>query len=419
MIKRDYLLNKLMIRRHNNMIKVVTGLRRCGKSYLLFELFANALMAEGVRDDHIIKINLEDRRRKNLRDPDNLLQFIDGRMVDDQMYYILLDEVQYVKDFEDVLNSYLHIHNADVYVTGSNAKFLSKDVITEFRGRGDEIHIHPLSFSEFVGIEQKKGLSKEEQLAEYLTYGGLPQVALMKSEGEKRTFLRALFTHTYLKDIKERYNIKLDEDLEELVHILASSIGGLTNPRKLANTFKSVKNSDITQDTIKNYLDYLQDAFVVEKSMRYDIKGKRYIDTPAKYYFEDLGLRNALLNFRQMEETHLMENLIYSELRRRGMDVDVGEVSEMVKKSGGGSERRHLEVDFVCNQGFRRYYIQSAYSVDGDEKREQELRSLRKINDSFRKVVVTWNSTLRYQNDDGIMFVGLYDFLTNPNSFME
>ncbi|MBR1550376.1 MAG: ATP-binding protein [Bacteroidales bacterium] len=419
MIKRDYILNKLMIRRHNNMIKVVTGLRRCGKSYLLFELFANALMAEGVRDDHIIKINLEDRRRKNLRDPDNLLQFIDGRMVDDQMYYILLDEVQHVKDFEDVLNSYLHIHNADVYVTGSNAKFLSKDVITEFRGRGDEIHIHPLSFSEFVGIEQKKVLSKEEQLAEYLTYGGLPQVALMKSAGEKRTFLRALFTHTYLKDIKERYNIKLDEDLEELVHILASSIGGLTNPRKLANTFKSVKNSDITQDTIKNYLDYLQDAFVVEKSMRYDIKGKRYIDTPAKYYFEDLGLRNALLNFRQMEETNLMENLIYSELRRRGMDVDVGEVSEMVKKSDGGSERRHLEVDFVCNQGFRRYYIQSAYSVDGDEKREQELLSLRKINDSFRKVVVTWNSTLRYQNDDGIMFVGLYDFLTNPNSFLE
>lgn len=419
MIKRDYLLNELMIRRHNNMIKVVTGLRRCGKSYLLFELFASALMAEGVKDDHIIKINLEDRRRKNLRDPDNLLQFIDGRMVDDQMYYILLDEVQYVKDFEDVLNSYLHIHNADMYVTGSNAKFLSKDVITEFRGRGDEIHIHPLSFSEFVGIEQKKGLSKEEQLAEYLTYGGLPQVALMKSEGEKRTFLRSLFTHTYLKDIKERYNIKLDDDLEELVHILASSIGGLTNPRKLANTFKNVKNSDITQDTIKNYLDYLQDAFVVEKSMRYDIKGKRYIDTPAKYYFEDLGLRNALLNFRQMEETHLMENLIYSELRRRGMDVDVGEVSEMVKKSDGGSERRHLEVDFVCNQGFRRYYIQSAYSVDGDEKREQELRSLRKINDSFRKVVVTWNSTLRYQNDDGIMFVGLYDFLTNPNSFWE
>ena len=418
-IRRDYLLNQLMIRRKNNMIKVITGLRRCGKSYLLFNLFSDALLAEGIPEDHIIKINLEDRRRKNLRDPDNLLQFIDSKMLDNRMHYILLDEVQYVNEFEDVLNSYLHTPNADVYVTGSNAKFLSKDVITEFRGRGDEIHIHPLSFSEFVGIEQKSHLPREEQIVEYITYGGLPQVALMENESEKRSFLRTVFAHTYLKDIKERYKIKLDSDLEELVNILASSIGGLTNPRKLANTFRSVKKSGITEDTISKYLEYLQDAFVVEKSLRYDIKGKRYIDTPAKYYFEDLGLRNALLKYRQMEETHLMENLIYNELRRRGMDVDVGEVTEVVAKAEGGSERRHLEVDFVCNQGFRRYYIQSAYSVDGDEKREQELRSLRKINDSFRKVIITWGTTPKYQNDDGIMFIGLYDFLTNPSILLE
>ncbi len=419
MINRDYLLNKLLLRRHNNMIKVITGMRRCGKSYLLFNLFSNALVSEGVKEDHIIRINLEDRRRKSLRDPDGLLHYIDSQMVDNEMYYILLDEVQYVKEFEDVLNSYLHIPNADVYVTGSNARFLSKDVITEFRGRGDEVHIHPLSFAEFLGAPHKNDLPREDQLLEYITYGGLPQVALMKTEQEKRSFLRSLFTHTYLKDIKERHGIRLDADLEELVNILASSIGGLTNPRKLANTFKRVKGSEITQDTIKNYLEHLQDAFLVEKSLRYDIKGKRYIDTPAKYYFEDLGLRNARLNFRQMEETHLMENLIYNELRRSGMDVDVGEVTVVVPKPEGGSERRHLEVDFVCNQGFRRCYIQSAYRIDDEAKREQELRSLQKINDSFRKVVIVWGATPRHQNDDGILFISLYDFLTNPDSLME
>ncbi|MBR6330355.1 MAG: ATP-binding protein [Bacteroidales bacterium] len=418
MINRDYLLNKLMLHRHNNMIKVITGMRRCGKSYLLFNIFANALLSEGVKEDHIIKINLEDRRRKNLRDPDALLNYIDSKLVDKDMYYILLDEVQYVKEFEDVLNRYLHIHNADVYVTGSNARFLSKDVITEFRGRGDEIHIYPLSFAEFIGTPFKKDLPREELILEYITYGGLPQVVLMEGDSEKRTFLRSLFSHTYLKDIKERHNIKLDGDLEELVSILASSIGGLTNPRKLANTFKSVKGSDITQDTVKKYLEYLQDAFIVEKALRYDIKGKRYIDTPAKYYFEDLGLRNARLNFRQMEETHLMENLIYNELRRRDMDVDVGELTEMVVKPDGGNERHHLEVDFVCNQGFRRCYIQSAYRIYDEVKMEQELRSLRKIADSFRKVVITWDSSPQYQNDDGILFVSLYDFLTNQDNVL-
>ena len=419
MINRDFLLKELMIRRRNNMIKVVTGMRRCGKSYLLFNLFADALREEGVREDHIIKVNLEDRRRKALRDPDNLLQYIDSQLVDNDMYYILLDEVQYVKEFEDVLNSYLHVPNADVYVTGSNAKFLSKDVITEFRGRGDEVRIHPLSFAEFLNVPQKKEMPREEQVLEYITYGGLPQVALMESKVEKKRFLNALFAHTYLKDIKDRYNISLDNDLEELVDILASTIGGLTNPRKLANTFRSVKGSGITQDTIKKYVDYLQDAFLIEKSLRYDIKGKRYIDTPAKYYFDDLGLRNARLNFRQMEETHLMENLIYNELRRRGMAVDVGEVTESIAKKDGGSERHRLEVDFVCNQGFHRYYIQSAYRIDDEEKREQELHSLRKINDSFRKVVIVWGSTPRYQNDDGILFVSLYDFLTNPDVLKE
>ena len=324
-VKRDNLLNELKIRRNNGMIKIITGMRRCGKSFLLFNLFSEALMAEGVKKDHIIKINLEDRRLKNLRDPDELLHYIDAQIVDQDMFYILLDEVQLVNEFEDVLNSYLHVPNADVFVTGSNAKFLSKDVITEFRGRGDEIRIHPFSFSEFLSTKDINNYH-DKLFLEYMTYGGLPQVVLMETEKEKKSYLHNLFVHTYLKDIKERYNIKLDNDLEDLVNFLASSIGGLTNPHKIANTFKSVKGSSITQDTVKHYLDYLEDAFLIEKSLRYDIKGKHYIDTPSKFYFEDLGLRNARLNFRQIEETHLMENLIYSELRRWDLSVDVGEV---------------------------------------------------------------------------------------------
>jgi len=417
-VKRDNLLDKLKFHRNNGMIKIITGMRRCGKSYLLFNLFSDALLAEGVKKDHIIKINLEDRRRKTLRDPDELLNYIDAQITDKDMYYILLDEVQLVNEFEDVLNSYLHIPNVDVFVTGSNAKFLSKDVITEFRGRGDEIRIHPFSFNEFLSTKNANN-NRDELILEYMTYGGLPQVVLMETEKEKRAYLHNLFAHTYLKDIKERYNIKLDNDLEDLVNLLASSIGGLTNPHKIANTFKSVKNSSITQDTVKRYLDYLEDAFLLEKSLRYDIKGKRYIDTPSKFYFEDLGLRNARINFRQIEETHLMENLIYNELRRRGFSVDVGEVEIKETNQEGKVERKRLEVDFVCNQGYRRYYIQSAFTISDDEKRETELRSLNRVGDSFRKIVIVGGSSPHYQNNDGIIFMSLYDFLINPNSLLE
>ncbi|MDY6347049.1 MAG: ATP-binding protein [Bacteroidales bacterium] len=417
-VNRDNLLNKLKMHRKNGMIKIITGMRRCGKSYLLFNLFSEALMGEGVKNDHIIKINLEDRRLKDLRDPDELLHYIDAQITDQDMYYILLDEVQLVKEFEDVLNSYLHVSNADVFVTGSNAKFLSKDVITEFRGRGDEIRIHPFSFNEFLSTKDFSN-HHDELILEYMTYGGLPQVVLMETEREKKSYLHNLFVHTYLKDIKERYNIKLDNDLEDLVNLLASSIGGLTNPRKIANTFKSVKGSSITQDTVKHYLDYLEDAFLIEKSLRYDIKGKHYIDTPSKFYFEDLGLRNVRLNFRQIEETHLMENLIYNELRRSGLSVDVGEVEIKETNREGKTERKRLEVDFVCNQGFRRYYIQSALDISDDEKRETELRSLRKINDSFKKLVIVGGMSAHYQNNEGIEFVSLYDFLTDPQIIID
>lgn len=408
-IKRDSLLNRLMGLRHNKMIKVITGMRRCGKSYLLFNLFADALMKEGVDEWHIIKVNLEDRRNKALRNPDKLLEYIDSRLNDNQMHYVLLDEVQLVSEFEDVLNSYLQVNNADVYVTGSNARFLSKDVITEFRGRGLEVRVHPLSFQEIHGARLEVPI--EQLWVEYMTYGGLPQVVTMDSEKERIAYLKGLFKHTYLKDIKERHDIKHDSDLEELIGTLASSIGGLTNPRKLADTFRSVKKSTISQDTIKVYLDYLQDAFIIERALRYDIKGKRYIDTPSKFYFEDLGLRNALLNFRQVEKTHLMENAIYNELRTRGMAVDVGEVIWNTKDDEGKKIRKALEVDFVCNQGYKRIYIQSAFSIPDNEKREQELQSLKKIDDSFQKIVIVGDRSPRYQNEDGILFMDIYNFL--------
>lgn len=401
--------------RHNGMIKVITGMRRCGKSYLLFNLFPNALKSEGVDEQHIIKVNLEDRRNKILRDPDKLLEHIDSKLKDNDMYYVLLDEVQMVREFEDVLNSYLHVKNADVYVTGSNARFLSKDVITEFRGRGYEVRVHPLSFQEIHGARPEVPI--EQLWVDYMTYGGLPQVVTMDSDKERSTYLKGLFKHTYLKDIKERHDIKLDDDLEELIGTLASTIGGLTNPRKLADTFHSIKKSKISQDTIKVYLDYLQDAFIIERALRYDIKGKRYIDTPSKFYFEDLGLRNALLNFRQVEKTHLMENAIYNTLRSRGMDVDVGEVIWNTKDNYGKKIRKTLEVDFVCNQGYKRLYIQSTYSIPDDEKRDQELQSLRRIDDSFQKIVIVGNHGPHYQNEDGILFIDIYDFLMREDVF--
>jgi predicted AAA+ superfamily ATPase len=400
------------------MIKVVTGIRRSGKSYLLFTLFYNYLKNEGVDSEHIIRIDLEDRRNKALRNPDELLAFIDAKVVDDRMYYILLDEVQLVKEFEDVLNSFLKVRNVDIYVTGSNARFLSKDVITEFRGRGDDVKIQPLCFREFLSAKPE-GSSRDRMLMEYMTYGGLPQIVTMESSAQKEDYLKDLFTHTYLRDIKERYNIKHDNDLAELIDVVASSIGSLTNPLKLQNTFKSAKKSNITLDMLKRYLDLLQDAFLIEKSVRYDIKGKKYINTPAKYYFEDLGLRNARLNFRQTEPTHLMENLIYNELRLRGMSVDVGQVVVNVKNGNGVSQRKHLEVDFVCNRGFKRLYIQSALSLPTPEKAEQEFKSLLHINDSFQKIVIVSGLAPTYQNDAGIIVMNIFDFLLDESSLSQ
>lgn len=388
-------------------------MRRCGKSYLLFTLFHNYLLEQGVDEQHIIKVDMEDRRNAALRNPDALLNYIDSRMTDSQQYYILLDEVQLVAEFEDVLNSYLKITNADVYVTGSNAKFLSKDVITEFRGRGDEIRITPLSFQEFMSA--KEG-NREDLLNEYLTYGGLPQVVTMDEIERKVEYLKNLFTHTYIRDIKERYEIKKDDDLEELINLVASNIGSLTNPTKLENCFKSVKQSCLSKDTIKNYIDLMQDAFIIEKSIRFDIKGKKYIDTPSKYYFTDLGLRNARLNFRQTEFTHLLENAIYNELRLRGYSVDVGQIPIFTIREDGKRQRSTLEVDFVCNLGYKRCYIQSAYALPTEDKMKQEFNSLLRIKDSFKKIVIVGTPTPTYQNEEGILTMNIYDFLMNPDS---
>ena len=393
------------------MIKVITGMRRSGKSYLLFNLFADALAKEGVPVDHVVAINLEDRRNGQLRNPDNLLKYIDAQIVDGGMYYILLDEIQMVNEFEDVLNSYLHIKNADVFVTGSNAKFLSKDVITEFRGRGQSIMVHPLNYAEFMSAQQHPSSYDTNLLLEYMQYGGLPKVVTTEDENEKKEYLQSLFVQTYLRDIKERYSIQLDHDLEELIDVIASGIGALTNPHKIQNTFRSVKQSSITQDTIKNYLDYMQDAFIISKSVRYDIKGRRYIDTPAKYYFEDLGLRNARLHFRQTEVTHLMENLIFNELRIRGYTVDVGQLTVFGKDDEGKSKRSQLEVDFVCNKGYERLYIQSAFALPTIEKQQQEFNSLKRINDSFQKVVIVGGMQPTYRNEDGILILNVFDFL--------
>ena len=412
-IKRDIHLKKLIDSKHNGMIKVITGIRRSGKSYLLFNLFYNHLVDNGVDNNHIIKVDLENRRNKALRNPDNLLAFLDEKMVDRKMHYILLDEIQMVDEFEDVLNSFLKIENADVYVTGSNSRFLASDVVTEFRGRGEEIRIAPLSFYEFMSVYDG---SREDALDEYLTYGGLPAIPSLPTEEKKTNYLKGLFAKTYLTDIKERYKIKNDEELEELIDVLASSIGGLTNPTKLENTFQSVKKSDITHVTIKKYLDILQDSFLIDKAIRYDIKGRKYIDTPTKYYFCDIGLRNARLGFRQHEITHAMENLIYNELRLRGMSVDVGVVNVNSKDEQGKSLRKQLEVDFVCNRSSERYYIQSAWHLPSAEKREQEIRSLRYINDNFKKIVITEDPIKRYKDDNGIIFINLYEFLMNDNS---
>jgi len=409
-IERPVYLKKLIDRKRNSMVKIITGMRRCGKSYLLFNLFATHLKSEGTDEQHIIAIDLENLYNERLREPMALLQHIDEQVQDDNVYYVLIDEVQLLGRFEEVLNTLMKRPNMDVYVTGSNARFLSKDVVTTFRGRGDEVRVHPLSFREYISAQTDTTFI-ERHLNDYLRLGGLPQTMTMQNEQQKRDYLQQLFQNTYLLDIKERYDIRNDDDLEELIDIVASSIGSLTNPTKIANTFKSVKQSNIARDTIKNYLDYMQDAFMIEKAVRYDIKGRRYIDTPVKYYFDDLGLRNARLNFRQTEITHLMENMIYNELRLRGFSVDVGQVILNVKNETGKSERKQLEVDFVCNQDDRRIYIQSALVMDTKDKEDQELAPLRKIDDSFQKVVIVGGMQPTYRNDEGILILNVYDFL--------
>ena len=412
-IKRDLYLQQLIDRRHNGMIKVVTGVRRCGKSYLVFNLFNNYLKSNGVDDKHIIKVNLENRRNKKLRNPDALLEYIDAQLIDQDMYYILLDEVQLVDEFEDVLNSYLDVPNADVYVTGSNARFLSKDVITEFRGRGDEVKIYPLSFAEFMSAFDG---SNQLGLDEYMTFGGLPLILSYKTQEQKSAYLKNLFEETYIKDIKERYQIRHEEEFEELLNIISSSIGSLTNPTKLSKTFQSVKHVNVNPETIKYYLEYLCDSFLVSKAMRYDVKGKKYIDTPYKYYFTDMGLRNARVNFRQDEKTHIMENVIYNELLIRGFNVDVGVVPVVSRDENGKQVRSQLEIDFVCNQGSKRYYIQSAFRMNDEEKRQNEQASLTKVNDSFKKIIITGEEGLVHRNEQGITTMSIYDFLLNPNA---
>lgn len=411
-IKRDIYLNRLIARRHNQRIKIVTGVRRSGKSYLLFTLFDEWLKANGVDESHIIKIDLENRRNKSLRDPDALLDFIDARMVDGDMYYILIDEIQMVDEFEDVLNSYLKIKNADLYVTGSNARFLSKDIATTFRGRGDVVHIYPLSFSEYHSAFNRP---KEETLPEYLLYGGLPETIPMTTREEKVAFLRNVYDETYIRDIRERYNIRQEEELEILFDIVSSTVGSLTNPQKIANTFDSMRHSDLSAVTIKKYLDIICESFLMERSVRYDVRGRKYIDTPYKYYFVDPGLRNARMNFRQPDFSHVMENIIYNELRVRGYNVDVGVVPVVVRENGK-QVRRQYEIDFVCNLGSQRYYIQSAYRMESDAKVAQEEASLRNVDDSFKKIVIVGEHTPVLHNDAGITTISIYDFLLNPNS---
>ena len=411
-IDRPIYLQRLIDRRQNGMIKIITGLRRSGKSYLLFTLFCQYLKAQGIDDSQIIMLDLENIYNERYRNPLSLLEYISQRVTNTREYFILIDEIQLLDRFEEVLNTLLKNPQLDVYVTGSNARFLSKDVVTTFRGRGDEIRIHPLSFSEYMSVKPDAPFL-ETHLNEYMLLGGLPQTVTMPTEQQKKSYLQQLFSNTYLIDIKERYGIRNDDDLEELIDVIASSIGSLTNPQKIANTFRSAKQSTITRDTVKTYLDYMQDAFLMERAVRYDIKGRKYIDTPAKYYFEDLGLRNVRLNFRQTEHTHLMENLIYNELRMRGYSVDIGQVVQNTKNEKGISERKQLEVDFVCNRGQDRIYIQSAYALLSEEKTEQELRSLKQIKDSFLKVVIVGGMQPTFRNDDGILILNIFDFLLN------
>jgi uncharacterized protein len=412
-IRRDKYLDALIDRKHNGLIKVVTGIRRCGKSYLLFNLFREHLRETGVPNDHIIAAQLDLRSARTLRDPDAMLDYVNARIVDSNMHYVLLDEVQLLPDFVEVLNELLANPFVDAYVTGSNSRFLSKDIITEFRGRGDEVHVFPLTFAEFM---QTKDNGEMRAWADYIEYGGLPLVATMRTPEQKATYLSNLFEETYIKDIVERNGLRKTQELEDLVDVLASATGSLTNASKIQATFKSALHSSISTDTIRSYIDCLEDAFLVSEAKRYDIKGRKYIGAPVKYYFEDVGLRNARLNFRQVEETHLMENVIYNELRARGLSVDVGIVPRRYIDESGKKASDALEVDFVANRGSKRYYIQSAYALPDAAKREQESASLRRIGDSFKKIVVVKDVVNVTRDMDGIVTMGLFDFLLDPDS---
>ena len=393
----------------NNLVKIVTGVRRCGKSFLLFILFRNYLTEKGVDEQHIIELSLDDLRNKKLRNPETLLEYIDSRLLNDKKTtYIILDEVQLVQDFVEVLLSLLHTPFVDVYVSGSNSKFLSKDVVTEFRGRGDEIRVFPLSFSEFYSAV---GGDKSEVWKEYYTYGGLPQILEFDSEKKKSDYLKNLYELTYMKDVQERNHLRNADGLFKVVQMLASCIGSPTNPKRISDTFKTVEKKAVTDKTILNYIECLKDAFLIEEALRYDVKGRKYIGTETKYYFEDIGLRNAIINFRQQEEPHIMENIIYNELKYRGFNVDVGFVETWENKSSGKSFRHGLEVDFVVNKGAERIYIQSAFKLPTDEKKEQEERPLLNINDSFKKIIITGENIKRKTDEKGILTIGLLDFL--------
>ena len=426
-ICRDFYLDKLIKRKNNGLIKIITGIRRCGKSYLLNKLFYNHLLESGVAPDHIIRVafdsaddlyligeNLIDiEKEKRGVDPEKFMAYVRSKVVDDEMYYLLLDEIQLLDCFEAVLNGYLRKNNMDVFVTGSNARFLSKDIATEFAGRGDEVHMYPLSFAEFMSVYDG---DKYMGLSEYMLYGGIPLVVLRNEANDKIAALQNLFSEIYIQDIVKRNRVKNINELEDLLNILSSAIGSLTNPEKLKNTFRSVKKSNITSNTIKKYLDLFEDSFLIESAQRYDIKGKAYIETPKKYYFSDLGLRNARINFRQFEQTHSMENVIYNELRMRGYSVDVGVVPIAEKDRNGKVSRKQLEVDFVCNLGYSRYYIQSAYTLPDEAKRTQEIRPFRKIDDSFKKIIITKDVVPMQYDEYGVQTINIYDFLLDSKS---
>lgn len=426
-IRRDFYLEKLIKRKHNGLIKVVTGIRRCGKSFLLNNLFYHHLLESGVDTDHIIRFAFDSaddlhligesliqmNKEKRGADPEKFTAYIRAKVADDGMYYLLLDEIQMLDCFEAVLNGYLRKENMDIFVTGSNAKLLSKDIATEFAGRGDEIHMYPLSFSEFMSVYHG---DKYAGLSEYMLYGGIPLVVLRDDAGDKAAALENLFSEIYIRDICRRNRVRNVGELEDLLNILSSAIGSLTNPEKLKNTFKTAKKSRITSATIQKYLTFFEDSFLIESAQRYDIRGKAYIETPKKYYFSDLGLRNARINFRQFEQTHSMENVIYNELRMRGYHVDVGVVPIAEKDAEGKVTRKQLEVDFVCNLGSSRYYIQSAYSLPDEAKRTQEIRPFRKIDDSFKKIIVTKDVVPPYYDEYGILTLNIYDFLLDPKS---